>query len=254
FTMHEIAYVDGETKLSAIRNDSYTADDVLWADDDGGALVAAIASREEFPYIGQLTWLPSDGSDAVALPVEGRAPAWGVDDKATATTATVVPTPSPEQAALQILAATQWGVQPSSNPGQPTGIEGVHAFQLTDATGNLQPLWVAHTYGNRLLSPEQFHAVAIYSQDAQASDGWQEIAKLELTGEPGAQDIDPTPDYLAVGSVRQLEIEPSHIWIGVDGGVGAHGGTFQLVRFDGSELTTESAASAQAPAWAAWRT
>jgi hypothetical protein len=63
---------------------------------------------------------------------------------------------------------------------------------------------------------------------------WRERARIDLD-DVNPPDMDPAaPDFIAEGSVTQVSIDPARVWLTVDGGVGAHGGTFQLLSFDGA--------------------
>ncbi len=177
-----------------------------------------------------------DGSPAVTLPVRGHRPQWAPrpGEQAEATEAA---------AELEALAAQALGLTPSTgDQASPFGgLEGVRAFRLK---GPISPeLWVAHTYGIRSFDPEQHHTILIYAHN----DGsWQELTRLELTS--GQEGIEPSPDYLGgtpeTFGVRQVFVAPTGdrlpIWLQVVGGVGAHGGTFHLLRFDGSGLQVEA--------------
>ncbi len=114
----------------------------------------------------------------------------------------------------------------SPTPAEPTGdphIVGVHAFKLQ---GGDQPLWVAHTYGSRSFDPQENHSVSIY---AHANEKWQELSRLELD----------TLDYVDPASVAQVQIDAKDKWLQVEAGVGAHGGAFYILRFDGDALHKE---------------
>jgi hypothetical protein len=110
------------------------------------------------------------------------------------------------------------------------GSSEVEVLSLTPPAGS-HPLWVAFTFGMRSFEPLVNHFVAIYTHDAA---GWQEVSRLELE----------CPDYLDKTSVQQVAIDPSRIWLEVQGGIGAHSGCYDLLSFDGqtlrSELTTTS--------------
>ena len=49
------------------------------------------------------------------------------------------------------------------------------------------------------------------------------------------------------GSVLQVFIEPEHIWLHLEGGVGAHSGVFNLLSFDGETLRTEASGFSASP-------
>ncbi|MBN1810932.1 MAG: DUF333 domain-containing protein [Anaerolineae bacterium] len=91
------------------------------------------------------------------------------------------------------------------------------------------PLWAVFSVGMRPFDPLRSHFLAIYTCDVGT---WGELARINL------DDINPpdmdlaAPDFVSEGSVTQVTIDPARIWLTVDGGVGAHGGTFQLLSFD----------------------
>jgi hypothetical protein len=102
-------------------------------------------------------------------------------------------------------------------------------------------LWAAYTTGRRNfeLDPAPGHVVAIFTE---SDKGWQEQARLDLNATPitaGDQLIDSGPDYVDPQGVRQVEIDPTRTWLTIDGGAGAHSGTFQLLSFDGQALRQE---------------
>lgn len=96
-----------------------------------------------------------------------------------------------------------------------------------------EPVWAAFSVGMRPFDPIRSHFLTIYACGAGT---WIERARVNLD-DVNPPDMDPaTPDFVAEGSVTQVQIEPSRIWLAIDGGVGAHGGTFQLLSFDGMAL------------------
>jgi len=107
-----------------------------------------------------------------------------------------------------------------------------------------QAFWVAHTLGIRNFDPVQNHVIAIYTPDG---DGWQEVTRVELVMEDDPADPGVSPDYLGEGGVTQVQVEPDHFWIQVEGGAGAHSGVYGLYRFDGATLTEEISGFAASP-------
>lgn len=98
-----------------------------------------------------------------------------------------------------------------------------------------RPLWVVHSKGFRNfdIDPVPGHFVAIYTWQ---NNNWQELAYQALN------DLDENnfgPDYIYEQGVTQVGIDPAYLWLAIDGGVGAHGGIFQLLRFDGTALRLE---------------
>jgi len=114
------------------------------------------------------------------------------------------------------------------------GIDGAIAFPLT--TTDESVLWLAHTTGIRNFDPMQEHLMAIYAPEG---DSWVEVARSEFSMSDDPDTLGASPDYLGEGGVTQVQIEPAHIWIQVEGGAGAHSGVFGLYSFDGSTLTQQ---------------
>jgi len=130
---------------------------------------------------------------------------------------------------------------PDASGFSPGGISEVNVLPLTVTEGS-QPLWAVSSFGFRNFETEQYHFVAIYTYDDAA---WQELARLELAESPESFDVGP--GYLSENSVTQVFIEPSRIWLQVEGGFGAHGGTYHLLSFDGKTLQVEVANLSPSP-------
>ncbi len=96
-------------------------------------------------------------------------------------------------------------------------------LQTTDG----RQLWVVYSTGMRNvdLNPVPSHVVAIYANQA---GRWQELDRVALNT------ADAEPDY--IGDVQQVEIAPGQIWLQIEGGLGAHSGSYHLLRFDGDTL------------------
>ncbi|MFZ1397580.1 MAG: hypothetical protein WAS33_11805, partial [Candidatus Promineifilaceae bacterium] len=115
--------------------------------------------------------------------------------------------------------------------------DGLDVLELNAPNG---PLWAVHSLGfqNFDLDPWPSHFVALYTWH---NNSWQELARQLLnTDELG--EIAFGPNILFEQGVTQVELapdDPQNIWLAVDGGAGAHGGTFQLLRFDGAALHLE---------------
>jgi len=116
------------------------------------------------------------------------------------------------------------------------GIAEVGVLPLT-VSGGSQPLWAVFSTGMRGFGdPLQNHFIAIYTRN---DAGWQELTLLEL-----GESSDPEafgPDYIFEGAVSQMNVEPSRLWLQIEGGVGAHGGAYHLLSFDGQTLKVEVA-------------
>lgn len=114
-----------------------------------------------------------------------------------------------------------------------------------------RPLWVAYSYGMRNydLDPAVLHFVAVYTRQ---NDAWQEIDRLSLDAPAlhgtAAGDV-ISSDYVGQGDVQVVALgdDTTGQWIQVSGGVGAHSGVYQLLRFDGTKLSMEYAAMSSSP-------
>jgi hypothetical protein len=147
-------------------------------------------------------------------------------------------------AELEKLVATSLGLTTTIVTTGSVGIEGLHAFALEHSI-NDQPYWLVHTYGLRNFDPIQNHLIAIYTRSQGA---WQVVTQLDLTAGGDAANSVLAPDFLGPqGSVTQVAIEPTNLWIQVQGGVGAHSGVYGLLRFDGVALTAEVTGFSSSP-------
>ncbi|TEU16521.1 MAG: hypothetical protein E3J21_10460 [Anaerolineales bacterium] len=133
--------------------------------------------------------------------------------------ATLPPTPTPDTSGFSLGGIAEVGVLP-----------------LTVSSGS-QPLWAVFSIGMcGFGDPLQNHFIAIYTRN---DAGWQELTLLEL-----GESSDPEafgPDYIFEGAVSQMNVEPSRLWLQIEGGVGAHGGAYHLLSFDGQTLKVEVA-------------
>jgi tetratricopeptide (TPR) repeat protein len=133
---------------------------------------------------------------------------------------------------------------PDASGFSPGGIAEVGVLPLTVSSGS-QPLWAVFSVGMRgFTDPPQDHFIAIY---AHSDAGWQELTRLELAGNFDPEAFEPSPDYVFEGSLRQVNVEPSRIWLQLEGGAGAHGGTYHLLSFDGQVLKIEATNSTASP-------
>ncbi|MEZ4594586.1 MAG: hypothetical protein R3D55_26095 [Chloroflexota bacterium] len=156
-------------------------------------------------------------------------------------------------------AATAVSTQPTSAPDTnnlltlvqadipANAFDGLDVLALNLPAGQ-EPLWAVYSVGfhNFDLDPWPSHFVALYTW---RNDSWQEVARQLLNvNEQGEMAFGP--DYLYEQGVTQVELaddDPQNIWLAIDGGVGAHGGTFQLLRFDGTAFHLEINTSNSSP-------
>jgi hypothetical protein len=142
--------------------------------------------------------------------------------------ATIAPTATPVQVGL--CADNVGDLAVAGLP--PDTYDDVDVLQLVVPPG-WNPLWAVFSVGMRPFDPIRSHFLAIYTCDAGT---WRDLAQINLD-DISPPDMDPAmPDFIAKGSVTQVQIDSSRIWLTVEGGVGAHGGTFQLLSFDGVAL------------------
>jgi tetratricopeptide (TPR) repeat protein len=158
---------------------------------------------------------------------------------------TATPTVAPDEiidlAELEALMATSLGI--TGTPTATMGIEGVRAFTLTNPIDDGR-YWAAYTYGLRNFDPLQSHVVTVYTRQA---GRWQELARAVLDELANPEAGTSAPDYVGDGSVTQAAIEPAHLWLQVQGGVGAHGGVYTLFSFDGAALQLQTAGASASP-------
>ncbi len=199
-------------------------------------LLAACNRTEPTPAPTSAPAVPTE-APTVAAPTEA-AP---TEEPTTAPTAEATPaidkTPvavDPDTARATLTAMLLQSLTVSVPVTSGVGIEGAVAFPLTTTNGSL--LWLAHTIGIRSFDPEQQHMMAIYTPDG---DGWVEVARTEFSMGDEPDQLGASPDYLGEGGVTQVQIEPDHLWIQVEGGAGAHSGVYGLYSFDGSTFTQQ---------------
>jgi hypothetical protein len=105
------------------------------------------------------------------------------------------------------------------------GITEIGALSLgADSSG--RPLWAIFSTGTRSFNPIQSHFVAVY---VRTDRGWQQLSRVELDD----------ADFVFPQAVTRVALEPSHTWLEVESGAGAHGGCFDLLSFDGARLHHE---------------
>ena len=85
-------------------------------------------------------------------------------------------------------------------------------------------LFIAHTHGFPPENPSFRQKVSIH---AALPEGWKALGRVELE----------CAEYLNEFSVEQVDIDAANLWLTVAGGVGAHSGCLELLRWDGEELT-----------------
>jgi hypothetical protein len=176
-------------------------------------------------------------------PTPGSTPAPTATDTPapTATTApTDTPSPpvtgaEPDLADLEAQVAASLGITTSATATYTIGIEGVRVIPLENPLDD-RPLWLAYTYGLRNFDPLQNHLLALYTHDG---ENWLELAQVELDDSWDPENPAVAPDYVGDGSVAQVAIEPTHIWVQLEGGVGAHSGVYGLFSYDGSSLSLQ---------------
>ncbi len=211
---------------------------VAWAPDGSGLAFSDIPPGTDTRNAAPFFWLSMEGNRA-SLPVAGSRPVWGPLVATPDSDADQVAAMDGTAADLAQFAGRLWSVEPAADA---SGLEGIYAFPL-ETTGDGQR-WVAHTTGLRGFDPVQFHTIGLFDS---MGDAWKELARIELGKDADIDNADPVPDYLSSGSVFQVDVEPSRLWLQVEGGVGAHSGTFNLLSYDGETLQTEAGGFSSSP-------
>jgi hypothetical protein len=177
-----------------------------------------------------------------APPTATVAPAAPTATPTLAPTPTSTPIPAPATPKEQVEARLYKDLQLTKPATNSIGIEGIYAFPLE--TEDEQQLWLAHTLGIRNFDPVQNHVIALYEL---VGGDWRQVAQTELAMRDDPEDPGVSPDYLGEGSVAQVQIEPDHYWIQVEGGAGAHSGVYGLFSFDGNAFTEEISSFSPSP-------
>ncbi len=122
---------------------------------------------------------------------------------------------------------------------------GLQVLPLVSATD--RQLWAIHSYGMRNfeLDPSPSHFVAIYTYDCDGA-AWRQLAWLDLD-EPDANGVAVMPDYIDQTGITQVPMDPLFVFLQVQAGVGAHGGAYQLLFFDGSTFQALVSGTAASP-------
>lgn len=154
-------------------------------------------------------------------------------------TATPVPTPTEVtddviEAEIKASFAASVGLTATVPSTTVFGLEGVRVLALHNPVGD-ERLFLAHTVGIRSFEPLQHHVLAIYQRQGGQT---VETTRLRMDGDT-RNPPQFAPDYVGETAVSQVEIEPTHLWIEVQGGVGAHSGVYGLYSFDGAHLTEQ---------------
>jgi hypothetical protein len=143
--------------------------------------------------------------------------------------------------AAQLQGTVLTGVPPTLTPDATgmapfSGIDGVRVIRLHGLPGDY---WAAYSTGSRNTVNDQRpqrHFVTVY-EHVHPNGTWREAGRVELD----------SPDFLSEGGVSQVQIEPSHIWLAVESGAGAHGGCYDVLSFDGHALNSEVSHCASSP-------
>jgi len=173
----------------------------------------------------------STPTPAPATPTSTLAPTATIAPATSTPTPTAAPTLSTDSLVQTVLSGLPQGA-----------FEGVAVLPLSVPAGG-QPLWAVYSYGllNFDLQPPPSHFVAIYTQE---QGQWKQLARQEFALDD--QTV-AAPDYVDKNGLTQAPIEPGHIWLALEGGVGAHGGTFDLLSFAGNTLQVEVSGTADSP-------
>jgi hypothetical protein len=160
-------------------------------------------------------------------------------------TATEIPAPStetsvPRMTDLKATVVAGLPATPTPDPAAGAVWGEVNVGVLPLVVGDdASPLWAAFSQGMGFYDPEQGHFVAIY---AYGEGDWRELDRVVLT---------TCAEYVGSGSLTQVQLEPEHVWLEMQSGVGAHSGCYDLLSFDGQWLV-EQASNWSASPGAGW--
>lgn len=189
---------------------------------------------------------PAPDASPAAPEDPGAAPLTAPEDDADVPTLPPAPTLGSAPGAAATLSAELAATVAASLPAAPTpdpsgeqvpmgpSFEGASAMALPTAPDEPER-YVTHTVGRRGYEPRVDHQVVVWEADGQG--GWRELAGATLT------DI----DYLAAADPAVGSPAPGVTWLAFEGGVGAHGGCFALLTWDGDGLDETLSHCAESP-------
>ena len=190
------------------------------------------------PTVAATVAAPTATSVTVTTPVTATNPVTTTEPVTPTTPVTVDPAAARTTLAAMLIDSLTVSVPVTTG----VGIEGAFAFPLTTTNGTV--LWLAHSIGIRSFDPEQAHVMAIYTPDG---DSWTEVARTEFVASGNPEEMGGSPDYLGEGGITQVQVEPEHIWLQIEGGAGAHSGVYGLYSFDGSSLAQQISGFSSSP-------
>jgi hypothetical protein len=172
--------------------------------------------------------------------------------KPTLTDSPISPTPSPQPTltaspvapvetsmpiTAELKATVVAGLPPTPTPdasmGSGWGQVDVGVLPLVSGQ-TAGPLWAAYSQG-RGFSEDLVPFVAIYTFE---EGDWRELDQAVLTA---------CAEYIGPGALAQVKLEPERVWLEMQSGVGAHGGCYGLLSFDGQELGVEASNLSASP-------
>ncbi len=212
----QIVQINSDSSTSVLQDGLFALEQsVLWTPNGDGVLIGE--GRTPFPagVNGGTFWVQLAG-EVVTLPVEGRNFRWAVTEAA--------PLAQLDIAGLREMASADLLTN------MPDGEIAIRRILAKDRL-----LYIAHTVGSRSYDPPSEHMLGIYEY----VNGTWELLGLTPLGDDGldqASSLGYGPDYMGEGSVMQVFIEPTNLWLFVSGGVGAHSGVAKLFKFDGMQL------------------
>jgi hypothetical protein len=193
----------------------------------GIMLLAAIACQA-FPINGE-----SQSEEPVVLqPEEPAAPAATPTNDSLSLPLVMGENPAQEQSEAQDLAEELRLRVVGELPPTPTpdadglsfgGISDVAVLPLQTGEGGVQ-LWAVSSVGSRSYKPDQPHFVMIY---AHSQAGWQQLSRIDLAYHE---------NMMGVSQVMLPAGNASAVWLEATSVVGAHGGCYTLLYFDGQAL------------------
>ena len=210
---------EGEQSLLGDRFFNIGYNDVLWADDSSGVLFTEQQFGSRFDSLGGTRWINVNDNSILELPISGSQYVWGAAPQAV----TAISAEAVEQ--LKARALSDFAIVDGWT------VDDIIARPLLIPN---QRMWVVHTAGLRSYEPLQEHSLGLYRY---ANNTWEPIYLGDLGPESLNNPDAYGPDYIGFGSVQQAFIEPDNLWLLVTGGVGAHGGALQLLKFDGTTMT-----------------
>ncbi|MGB1253058.1 MAG: hypothetical protein ACPG8W_20760 [Candidatus Promineifilaceae bacterium] len=210
----------GEQSLLGERFFNLSYGDILWAEDGSGVVFNEKQYNTRTDSLGGARWVNIQDDSVLQLPISGRQYIWGAVPMSTDMISAESIAELKARASIDFVIPDEWTIDDIS----------ARPLLTPDDT-----LWLVYSTGGRFLEATfEEHRIGIYRY---ANKTWEPLYVGDLGPDALGTDEAHSPDYLGEGDIEQAFIEPNNLWLLVTGGVGAHSGVAQLLKFDGTTMS-----------------